>query len=58
VTTHPKKAGTVTLTVKAVGAKAKTLAKTGKVTVHLKLVFTAAHGATVKATKVVTLKKK
>jgi hypothetical protein len=58
VTTHPKKAGTVTLTVKAVGAKAKTLAKTGKVTVHLKLVFTAADAATVKATKVVTLKKK
>jgi Asp-tRNA(Asn)/Glu-tRNA(Gln) amidotransferase A subunit family amidase len=58
VTAHPKKAGPVKLTVKAVGGKAKTLAKTGKVTVHLKLVFTAADGTTVKTAKTVVLKKK
>jgi amidase len=58
VTKHPKKAGPVTLTVKATGAKAKTLTKTGKVTVHLKITFTAADGTTVKTTKTVVLKKK
>lgn len=58
VTANPKKAGPVKLTVKAVGGKAKTLAKTGKVTVHLKLVFTAADGTTVTTTKTLVLKKK
>jgi hypothetical protein len=58
VTAHPKKAGPVKLSVKAVGGKAKTLAKTGKVTVHLKLVFTAADGTTVTTTKTLVLKKK
>jgi hypothetical protein len=58
VTMHPKKAGPVTLPIKAVGAKAKTLAKTGKVTVHLKITFTSTDGVTVKQTKTVVLKKK
>jgi Asp-tRNA(Asn)/Glu-tRNA(Gln) amidotransferase A subunit family amidase len=58
VTMHPKKAGPVTLPIKAIGAKAKTLAKTGKVTVHLKITFTSADGVTVEQTKTVVLKKK